>query len=83
MTASVMAHNLFDNLRSGAGGLDEEAYPGLWWGQGTPVGTLEPWLSAQKGSIYLCVDNADDASPIYIKVDEGGDDNDWVAIPLT
>jgi len=48
------------------------------WGQGTPDGDREPFLSAQKGSRYIQVDADDDYSCVWTKVDEGNDDADWV-----
>jgi hypothetical protein len=56
-----------------------EAAPTLLWGQGTPDGDREPFLSAQKGTLYFQVDATDDAAHVFTKVDEGNDDNDWVA----
>jgi hypothetical protein len=61
-------------------GLEPEVAPGIYWGQGTPDGDAEPFLSAQKGTIYHAVNNTDDESHSYIKVDEGGDDADWVRL---
>jgi hypothetical protein len=55
-----------------------ERAPTDLWGQGTPDGDREPFLSAQKGSIYRQVDATDDAPLLWLKVDEGGDDADWV-----
>lgn len=78
MTTSVQAHRLIENLLHGSGGQDEESYPSFWWGQGTPAGTIEPWLSAQKGSIYIQVDATDDTGHWWQKVDEGNDANDWI-----
>jgi len=78
MTASVVALPLIENLLRGQGNLDPEAHPNLWWGQGTPAGTIDPWLSAQKGSLYMQVDATDDTSHIWQKVDEGNDADDWV-----
>lgn len=55
-----------------------EKAPTLLWGQGTPDGDREPFLSAQKGTLYFCTDNTDDDSHVYQKVDEAGDNDDWV-----
>jgi len=62
-----------------------EAPPCWIAGQGTPNGDLEPFASAQKGSLYTQTNATDDAPHIYQKVDEGEDNNDWVllAIPST
>jgi hypothetical protein len=79
MTASVGAFQLInpDPTTKQVASAPAKA-PGLLWGQGTPVGAIEPWSSAQKGTLYFAVDNSDDDSHIYQKVDEGGDDADWV-----
>lgn len=55
-----------------------EPAPTLLWGQGTPDGDREPFLSAQKGTLYMAVDNSDDTPHVYQKVDEGNDDADWL-----
>src|SRR3990170_5385843 len=64
----------------GPGAMYPEMQP-LWlWGQGTPDGDREPFLSANKGSFYAQVDATDDASHVWEKVDEGGDNDDWVSL---
>jgi hypothetical protein len=55
-----------------------EAAPTDLWGQGTPDGDREPFLSAQKGTLYRQVDASDDYPHLWVKVDEGNDDGDWV-----
>lgn len=60
--------------------LHPEGSPSVLWGQGTPNGDLAPFSVVNKGSIYLCVNNTDDQACIYQKVDEGGDNNDWVLV---
>jgi hypothetical protein len=50
------------------------------WGTGTPNGDLAPFNLVNKGSLYFSVNNADDSAAVYMKYDEGGDNNDWVAI---
>jgi hypothetical protein len=55
-----------------------EQAPTDLWGQGTPDGDREPFLSAQKGTLYRQVDASDDYSCMWVKVDEGNDDNDWI-----
>lgn len=59
-----------------------EKAPTDLWGQGTPDGDREPFLSAQKGSLYREVNNTDDDPILWVKVDEGNDDNDWVLLPV-
>jgi hypothetical protein len=59
-----------------------EKAPTLLWGQGTPDGDRQPFLGAQKGSLYFQTDATDDAGHVYVKVDEGNDDNDWVVFSL-
>ena len=60
--------------------LDEEGQPSILWGQGTPNGDLPPFNLVNKGSLYFSVNNADNSAAVYQKYDEGGDNNDWVAI---
>lgn len=55
-----------------------EPAPTLLWGQGTPDGDREPFLSAQKGTIYVEVNASDDLSCVWVKLDEGNDNADWV-----
>src|SRR5688572_23720731 len=55
-----------------------EKAPTLLWGQGTPDGDREPFLSAQKGTLYFQSDATDDSSHVWQKVDEGNDNDDWV-----
>ena len=63
----------------GAGGsMFPETAPSILWGQGTPDGDRAPFNLVNKGSLYLQTDATDDASHVYQKVDEGGDDADWV-----
>lgn len=52
-------------------------------GKGTPDGDRAPFNVVAKGSLYLCMDNTDDASHLYQKVDEGGDDDDWLVVPAS
>lgn len=52
--------------------------PALLWGQGTPAGALEQFSSAQKGSLYIQIDASDDYACVWVKVDEAGDDADWI-----
>ena len=55
-----------------------EPAPSILWGQGTPDGDRLPFTQVNKGSLYLAVDQTDDTSPLWVKVDEGGDNADWV-----
>lgn len=55
-----------------------EPAPTFLWGQGTPDGDREPFLSAQKGTLYMQTDAADDSNHVWTKVDEGNDDADWM-----
>ena len=47
---------------------------------GAPDGNSSPCSDAVKGSLYIRDDATDDQSPLYIKVDEDGADDDWVAV---
>jgi hypothetical protein len=60
-----------------------ETMPVILCGAGTPDGDREPFLSANKGSLYLMTDGTDDASHLYQKVDEGGDNDDWLIVPAS
>jgi len=55
---------------------------GIYYGNGTPDGDKDPWLSAPKGTLYMALNNTDDTGCVYVKVDEGGDDNDWVLLAM-
>lgn len=57
--------------------------PCIMCGKGTPNGDAAPFNAVAKGSLYLCMDNTDDASHLYQKVDEGGDDADWLIVPAS
>lgn len=52
--------------------------PTWLWGQGTPDGDRQPFMLAQKGSLYSEVNATDDAQHVWQKVDDGNDDDDWV-----
>ena len=90
MAESVLARFLdLENQRVGAAGLmvgssamDPEGQPSILWGQGTPDGNLAPFNLVNKGSIYMSVDQADDVTSLYMKVDEGGESGgaDWARI---
>lgn len=90
MTVNTIAYFLYPMLggkESGTGyspgvsmGMAPEGRPSIIWGQGTPDGDRSPFVNLNKGSLYLCVNNTDDQACIYQKVDEGGDDNDWVLV---
>ncbi len=58
----------------------EEKAPSILWGTGTPNGDLSPFDLVNKGSLYMEVNNTDDQTALWIKVDEGGDNADWVRI---
>ncbi len=88
MAESVLVHFLFPvGMRYGGAGLipspgsslNEEGEPAIMWGQGTPDGNLSPFNLVNKGSLYLSVNQADDVTAFYIKVDEGGETGaaDW------
>lgn len=88
MTASVQAFFLHNPVAvGGAGeivgggpsGMYPEGSPAILWGQGTP-GAIAPFTLVNKGSLYMAVDQADDVTAVYMKVDEGLDAADWVRI---
>jgi len=49
-------------------------------GTGAPDGNSDPQSSAAKGSLYIRSDATDDESPLYLKVDNDGADDDWVPV---
>jgi len=49
-------------------------------GSGSPDGNTDPWNSAGKSSVHLRIDQTDDVSPFYVKVDADGADDDWVPV---
>ena len=49
-------------------------------GAGSPVGNTDPWNSAGKGSFHIRQDQDDDISPLYVKVDADGSDDDWARV---
>ncbi len=78
-------------MRSGGAGLvpgpggamDEEGQPAIMWGQGTPDGNLAPFNLVNKGSLYMEVNNTDDQTAVWMRVDEGGESgsgSDWVRV---
>ena len=79
MTASVQA---WDLLKPKETSMMPEKPPTLLFGQGTPNGDLEPFKSAQKGTLYFQSNATDDSPHVYQKVDEGEDDNDWVVLAI-
>lgn len=48
--------------------------------EGAPSGAADPQASANKGTLYFRTDASDDNSPLYVKVDEDGADDDWVQL---
>ena len=75
MTVAKAAYHLVKTVPTS---MESEKEPDILWGLGTPNGAIEPFVSVQKGSLYFAVDNTDDQTHIYQKVDEGGDNADWV-----
>ncbi len=61
-------------------GVDEEGQPSVLWGQGTPDGDRAPFTLVNKGSLYLAVDQTDDTTAVWQKVDEGDANSDWVRV---
>src|SRR3990167_10980477 len=56
-----------------------EVAPSVLWGQGTPA-AIAPFTTVNKGSLYFAVDQTDDTTAVWQKVDEGGDTADWVRV---
>ena len=57
-----------------------EDMPDIIVGAGAADGDAQPFLGANKGSLYLRTDASDDATHVFQKLDEAGDDNDWVGM---
>lgn len=79
-TNAFFLDNPKDSLQDGGisiGAMHPETQPCFIWGQGTPAGTLAPWITVNKGSLYFEVNGTDDESHVYMKVDEGNDAQDW------
>jgi len=49
-------------------------------GSGAPDGNSSPQSDAAKGSWYIRDDAGTDESPLYLKVDNAGSDDDWAAV---
>jgi len=78
-SVSTAAFRMFEtDPEDRQGALAPEKAPTWMWGQGYPDGDLDPWLSMQKGSLWTQVNASDDDTCLWQKVDEGGDDDDWV-----
>lgn len=80
MTASNQAWWILEPKQTG---MMPEQPPGILTGQGTPNGDLEPFKSAQKGTLYMQTNATDDNSHVWQKVDEGDDDADWELMLLS
>lgn len=50
------------------------------FGAGRPVGSTSPESDSVKGTLYLQTDATDDESPLWVKVDEDGTNDDWVQV---
>lgn len=65
-----------DRLTSGT---SENPIPLIMYGNGTPAGTLAPWTTAAKGSIWLSRDQTANTAPhAFIKVQANDANADWV-----
>ncbi len=80
MVVSSSAFYVIPPSAATSSSMESEKVPWIIWGLGTPNGDEEMWVKANKGSLYLQVDAGDDESHIWMKVDEGGDNNDWERI---
>lgn len=88
MTTSVNAQ--FVQPHAGLGGTGTVApesflaggQPSWIYGEGTPDGDVFPWVAVAKGSLYTMSNASADASHIYMKIDNSGDDADWVVIAV-
>lgn len=80
MTDSVQA---WDLLKPKQTSMMPEPPATILFGQGTPNGDLEPFKSAQKGTLYMQANNTDDRPHVWMKVDEGNDNDDWVSLSIS
>lgn len=87
MSDSVRAFFLQNPVGQGGVGVRQtgsalwpESPPAILWGQGTPNGDLAPFNQVNKGSLYFAINQTDDTAPVWVKVDEGGDNADWVRL---
>lgn len=54
-------------------------YMEIIMGSGAPSGAADPFYSAAQGSLHIRGDATDDQPNLYLKVDNSGADDDWVA----
>ena len=64
---------------SAGGGMYPEGAPAILWGQGTP-GSIAPFTLVNKGSLYMEVNNTDDTTALWMKVDEAIAVDDWTRV---
>lgn len=72
---SSLTHPIEINLTAGS-----SSGVALLINSGSPDGNTDPYNSAGKGSVFLRIDATDDVSPLYVKVDDDGADDDWVPV---
>lgn len=53
--------------------------PRILYGAGTPAGTIEPWKSAEKGSIFLSTDQTAGATAMWVKCAANDAVADWAS----
>ena len=61
------------------GGMYPEGAPAIIWGQGTPA-DFAPFTLCNKGSLYMEVNNTDDTTALWMKVDEALGVDDWTRV---
>lgn len=72
--------DVYDLIETVPSALEADREPDLLWGDGAPDGDYDKFKDAQKGSLYFYVAATDDNTHVYMKVDEGNDDNDWAKL---
>lgn len=82
MAASVNAFYYVKPDPGSMGSMIPETPPALLWGQGDPA-AISVFKVPNKGSIYMKVNETDDESACWMKVDEGEDAADWVRFVVT
>lgn len=76
MTASTVCWDLVRPPLKG-GGMATRV-PRVLYGAGTPAGTIEPWSTAEKGSIFITTDQTN--AGVYVKVANNAAVADWANV---
>ena len=77
MTASTVCYDLVRPALP-SGSMMTQA-PRILYGAGTPAGTIDPWKSAAKGSIFLSTDQTAGATAMWVKCAANSAVADWAS----